>query len=140
MATIPEKSNPRRKTDEEKDGEKMGKRIMVTLMAVMLLMASSMTAMAAYKADQNSTYFGSVSTSGTQASANTKNKTGAGPVYVSIRAHYRTSSGGQYWSDRKSSSSASDYVNLVKSFPGTVIGAESAHGPNAQNIAFIITV
>ena len=116
------------------------RRVIVIVMSLVMIMSFSVTSLAAYKTKDNGTYFGSVSTSGTNVSANTKDKNGSGPTYVSIRAKYETSSGGTYWSSKTGKSSTGNYVNYIKSYEGTVIAAETGHGMNSNNVEFLIQV
>ncbi len=121
--------------------KKMGKRVIVTLMAVMLLMATSVTAFAASNKGPNvsgtltkssSTTVKATTTARSDVNANAN-------TYAYAKAKYITASGSTMWSSANENSKAG-YVIVTRTISGTVIGGESGHGVRKSEIEFNLSL
>ena len=110
------------------------KKLLAAVLAVMLLMAYSMTAMAITTHTQNGIY-GSLTLGTSQANAATTNQNG-GSSYVYVRVYYTSPSGVGQWSSPASEGSPSQSVNVSRYITGSVLSAESGHGKHSNSIEF----
>lgn len=118
---------------------RVGKRIMVTVMAVMLLMATSVTSFA--KGLYTSTVYGSLEKVGSKgAQAYTKNmQDHDGSAYAKITIEYMSSLGNMYTTTpitktAKTSATASKVIET-----GSFVSAWSGHGVTRQEFELIIS-
>ena len=112
---------------------------MVTLMAVMLLMAIGVTSFAASKSKTEAGITGNISVTRTSCTARSS-ASGDTTVFASAKIQYRTSSGSTYWSSAAENTGAG-YTSTSRSAGSgnTGIQGESAHGRSKNAIQFTLT-